>query len=158
MTETFSLSNKKWLVWVFEGYFTLSAVSCLVSYLFKHILYKRSSVNPGMPNLYSSSVLSSAFPDWKDRGEFWFYFWKVMFWAMNQNSKLAGGSDLPHNPTCICACSSLSLRLHLGPLTNTDNSTLLWTAINTCPQGRWCQKSLWLTRAQFSKKCILLSV
>ncbi|RMC14903.1 hypothetical protein DUI87_07080 [Hirundo rustica rustica] len=29
----------------------------------EHILYKRSSVNPGMPNLYSSSVLSSALPD-----------------------------------------------------------------------------------------------
>lgn len=64
-----------------------------------------------------------------------------MFWVMNQNSKLAGGSDLPPNPTSICAHSSLSLRLHFGPLTNTDHSALLCTVINTCPQGRWWQKS-----------------
>lgn len=59
-----------------------------------------------------------------------------MFWAMNQNAKLDGGSDLPPNPTSICAHSSLSLRLHLGPLTNTDGSTLLWTGINAWPYGR----------------------
>lgn len=63
MTETFPTLKQKWLVWVFEGYFALSAVSCLASYLFEHILYKRSSVNPGMPNLYSSSVLSSSSHD-----------------------------------------------------------------------------------------------
>lgn len=48
---------------------------------------------------------------------------------MNQNCKLAGGSDLPPNPTSIYAHLSLSLRLHLGPLTNTDHSPLLWTRI-----------------------------
>lgn len=59
-----------------------------------------------------------------------------MFWAMNESSGLAGGSDLPPNPTSICAHSSVPLRLHLGPLANTDGSTLLWTGINTWPYGR----------------------
>lgn len=61
---------QKWLVQVLKGILLfllcylegVQRALCLVSYLLERIPYKRSSVNRGQPNVYSSSVLSFCLP------------------------------------------------------------------------------------------------